>query len=209
LIHKSGHDAHYVVRVELHVEKIMTRNANQEVTKTVKVVPEWRMILNKGRCQMTIDKVLMLPIGLEADPAVHDKIVSYTKEIPAEFNSTVAVTETELDSRTDACRSHETTMVRLGFILVAYITDDFNHSSLQGNLVADAMLDSLEADIAICNAGTIRGDSLYRAGTLLAQADLVREFPFPNGVIIIKLTGKILLDALEQVRRRRISSISD
>jgi 5'-nucleotidase/UDP-sugar diphosphatase len=162
LIHKSGHDAHYVVRVELHVEKIMTRNANQEVTKTVKVVPEWRMILNKG---------------LEADPAVHDKIVSYTKEIPAEFNSTVAVTETELDSRTDACRSHETTM---------------------GNLVADAMLDSLEADIAICNAGTIRGDSLYRAGTLLAQADLVREFPFPNGVIIIKLTGKILLDALEQ-----------
>jgi 5'-nucleotidase/UDP-sugar diphosphatase len=205
LIHKSGHDAHYVVRVELHVEKIMTRNANQEVTKTVKVVPEWRMILNKGRCQMTVDIILMLPIGLEADPAVHDKIVSYTKEIPAECNSTVAVTETELDSRTDACRSHETSMVRLGLILVAYLIDNFNHSFLQGNLVADAMLDSLEADIAICNAGTIRGDSLYRAGTLLAQADLVREFPFPNGVIIIKLTGKMLLDALEQVRHRRIS----
>lgn len=74
------------------------------------------------------------------------------------------------------------------------------------------MLDSLEADIAICNAGTIRGDSIYPAGTMLAQADLVREFPFPNGVIIIKLSGKTLLDALEQVREnsdiRPISSLS-
>ncbi len=48
LIHKSGHDAHYVARIELHVEKTLSRNVNQEVTKTVKIVPEWRMILNKG-----------------------------------------------------------------------------------------------------------------------------------------------------------------
>ncbi len=61
------------------------------------------------------------------------------------------------------------------------------------------MLDSFEADVAICNAGTIRGDSLYPARTLLAQADLVREFPFPNGVIVIKIKGKTLLEALEQV----------
>ncbi len=75
-----------------------------------------------------------------------------------------------------------------------------SNRKLQGNLVADAMRDTMDADIAICNAGTIRGDSLYSAGTLLAQADLVREFPFPNGVITIKLKGKTLLEALEQVR---------
>jgi 2',3'-cyclic-nucleotide 2'-phosphodiesterase (5'-nucleotidase family) len=66
--------------------------------------------------------------------------------------------------------------------------------------VADAMLECMGADIAICNAGTIRGDSFYPAGTLLTQADLVREFPFANGVIVIKLSGQTLLEALEQVR---------
>jgi len=134
-------------------------------------------------------------IGFDANPAVYDKIVTFTKEIPAEFNSTVAVTETELDSRTDACRSHETTMV----LHRSLLPRDSNRN-FQGNLVTDAMLDTMESDIAICNAGTIRGDSLYPAGTLLAQADLVREFPFPNGVITIKLKGMTLLEALEQVR---------
>jgi hypothetical protein len=49
---------------------------------------------------------------MAADQIIHDKIVTYTKEIPAEFNGTVAVVESDLDSRTDACRSHETSMVR-------------------------------------------------------------------------------------------------
>jgi hypothetical protein len=42
-----------MVRFELHVEKTLSRNANQEVAKSVKVYPEWRMLLNKGMYQST------------------------------------------------------------------------------------------------------------------------------------------------------------
>jgi 2',3'-cyclic-nucleotide 2'-phosphodiesterase (5'-nucleotidase family) len=49
LIHKSGHDAHYLGRVDLEIHKTSQTNWRDSYhMKTVSVFPQWKMILNKG-----------------------------------------------------------------------------------------------------------------------------------------------------------------
>jgi hypothetical protein len=49
LIHKSGHDAYYLGRVDLEIHKTNETNwRDSNHIKTVSVFPQWKMILNKG-----------------------------------------------------------------------------------------------------------------------------------------------------------------
>ena len=66
-----------------------------------------------------------------------------------------------------------------------------------GNFVADALRASTHADIALVNAGGIRGNQQYAANTVLTRADIIRELPFRHLSTVIKVTGKQLLEALE------------
>ena len=66
-----------------------------------------------------------------------------------------------------------------------------------GNLVADAMLEALPADVALVNAGNIQGDSVHQAGTVLRRRQLLRELPFGNRVVLLRVPGRVLLEALE------------
>lgn len=45
-------------------------------------------------------------------------------------------------------------------------------------------------------AGTIRGDQIYPPGVLRLK-DLMDCFPFEDPVVVIKVTGKAVLEALE------------
>ena len=45
-------------------------------------------------------------------------------------------------------------------------------------------------------AGTIRGDQIYPPGVLRLK-DLMNCFPFEDPVVVIKVTGKAILEALE------------
>lgn len=53
-----------------------------------------------------------------------------------------------------------------------------------------------EADACIMAAGTIRGDQVYPPGVLKLR-DIVNCFPFEDPVVVIKVTGKAILEALE------------
>ena len=66
-----------------------------------------------------------------------------------------------------------------------------------GNFVADALRASIHADIALVNAGSIRGNQQYAANTVLTRADIIRELPFRHLSTVIKVTGRQLLEALE------------
>jgi len=46
--------------------------------------------------------------------------------------------------------------------------------------------------------GSIRGDHSYEPGTLITHYDINREFPFPNVVMVYRLKGSDLLNALEE-----------
>jgi 5'-nucleotidase len=63
-------------------------------------------------------------------------------------------------------------------------------------MVADAVRIQAAADVAIVNAGGIRGDRLHPPGPLTRRA-LVALHPFGNVVCKLEVPGAVLLEALE------------
>jgi len=67
-----------------------------------------------------------------------------------------------------------------------------------GNLVADAVRNAVQADIAFLNSGGIRGNRQYEAGYALTREDIQMEMPFNNTVELFEMTGRQIRQALEQ-----------
>lgn len=65
-----------------------------------------------------------------------------------------------------------------------------------GNFVCDLMMHFYECDCCIMASGTIRGDQVYPPG-VLRMKDIMTCFPFEDPVVVLKVTGQALLDALE------------
>ena len=65
-----------------------------------------------------------------------------------------------------------------------------------GNFVCDLMRHHHGADCALMAAGTIRGDQIYAPGPIRVK-DVTDCFPFEDPVVVIKVSGKGLWDALE------------
>ncbi|KAK3903498.1 Metallo-dependent phosphatase-like protein [Staphylotrichum tortipilum] len=65
-----------------------------------------------------------------------------------------------------------------------------------GNFVCDIMRHHYGADCALMAAGTIRGDQVYAPGPIRIK-DVTDCFPFEDPVIVMKVSGKGIWDALE------------
>ena len=114
--------------------------------------------------------------GVTPDPGVAVEVARYTAILDQELGQPVGQTQTALNSQTAEVRTRETTM---------------------GNLIADALREALQADVALVNGGGIRGNRLYEAGTTLKRRDILQELPFGNPGVLIELSGADLLAALE------------
>jgi len=114
--------------------------------------------------------------SITPDPEVQAKVDAYLAKLDADLGEAIGTAETELDSRRTTVRGGEATI---------------------GNLIADAMRDALDADIAITNGGGIRGDVAYPAGTTVTRKIVLSELPFGNRTIKLQLTGAQVLEALE------------
>ena len=64
-----------------------------------------------------------------------------------------------------------------------------------GNMIADMMRERADADVAIVNSGSIRGDRVYPAGPIRRRA-LLAVHPFGNVICKVEVTGAVLLQAL-------------
>ena len=114
--------------------------------------------------------------GVEPDPEVAALVQQYQDTLDERLNVVIGTTDVELDSQRGSVRTGETNL---------------------GNLIADAMRDGVDADIAITNGGGIRGDRTYEAGTQLTRRDIQTELPFGNVTVLLELTGAQVRDALE------------
>lgn len=65
-----------------------------------------------------------------------------------------------------------------------------------GNFVCDIMRIHHHADCAIMAAGTIRGDQIYPPGAIRIK-DVTTCFPFEDPVVVLRVTGQAIWDALE------------
>lgn len=113
---------------------------------------------------------------VEPDPEVQASADSFNAELSKELDVVIGTTATELDSRRATVRTGEAAI---------------------GNLIADAMRETVGADLALMNGGGIRADKLYASGTELTRRDILAELPFGNRVVKIEVTGDILRQAME------------
>jgi 5'-nucleotidase/UDP-sugar diphosphatase len=65
------------------------------------------------------------------------------------------------------------------------------------NVVTDALKTHTDADIAIMNAGNIRGDKIYLSGQVLRRQDIINELPYRSKAVVLNITGKQIEDAIE------------
>lgn len=114
--------------------------------------------------------------SVEPDPEIAAVVKGYQDKLDKELKVEIGVTTMPLDSRRATVRGGEAAI---------------------GNLIADAIRASVDADVAITNGGGIRADRQYDAGTKLTRADVFAELPFGNKVVKLEVTGKDIVAALE------------
>lgn len=114
--------------------------------------------------------------GVAPEPGIQAKVDAYNVELDKELLVPVGKTTVLLDSTRETVRTKESNI---------------------GNLIADAIRESVGADVAIANGGGIRGDRTYDPGTTLTRKDILGELPFGNVTVLLELTGADLLAALE------------
>lgn len=114
--------------------------------------------------------------GVAPHPEVQGVVDLYEQLLDDELGVAVGTTTVELDSRRDTVRTTESNFA---------------------NLIADALRETVGADVAIANGGGIRGDRVYDAGAVLTRKDILSELPFGNVTVLIELSGADLLEALE------------
>lgn len=113
--------------------------------------------------------------SIPADPECQVLVDKLTSTLNAKLEKPVGYTASPLDGRFTTVRTRESNL---------------------GNFVCDLMRFYYDADCAIMAGGTIRGDQVYPPG-LLRLKDVLNCFPFEDPVVVIKVTGRDLVDALE------------
>ena len=109
------------------------------------------------------------------------KVIKSVRTLNRKINSPIAVM---LDTQRSSVRTGETNF---------------------GNLIAEAIMASVGADVGLTNSGGIRGDRTYDPGTKLTRKDILGELPFGNVTLLIEVSGSDLLEALEN----GVSSVED
>ncbi|MDT0593550.1 bifunctional metallophosphatase/5'-nucleotidase [Glaciecola petra] len=66
-----------------------------------------------------------------------------------------------------------------------------------GNYVADTMRNFANADIALVNGGSIRGDRTYQTHSSITRRTIATELPYRSTLSVLAITGEDLEEALE------------
>lgn len=167
LILKSGADAHYLGVVSLDVTR-RPDGANPVGTPgNVASVPALEVVASWRT----------VPIhNLAPDAQRSADIRLYTDMLAQELKIEIATLAAPLDSRRLVVREEEAAI---------------------GDLFAEAIRETVGAEVALLNGGGFRGDRVYPAGTRLTRRDVLGELPFGNTTVVLDIKGADLLEALE------------
>ncbi|KAI0582979.1 Metallo-dependent phosphatase [Pyrenophora tritici-repentis] len=113
--------------------------------------------------------------SIPQDPSAMALVEEQTRDIRKRLDKPIGYTAAPLDARFTTVRTRESNI---------------------GNFVCDLMRYYYSAECCIMASGTIRGDQIYPPG-LLKLRDLVNCFPFEDPVVVLKVTGKAIVEALE------------
>lgn len=113
--------------------------------------------------------------SIPEDPATVALVSKVTSTLKSRLEKPIGYTAAPLDARFTTVRTRESNI---------------------GNFVCDLMRYYYGTDCAIMAAGTIRGDQIYTPGVLRLK-DIMNCFPFEDPVVVLRITGQAIIDALE------------
>jgi len=171
----SGHDEHLMVFY--NGKTVLTESESQADHVVITTITLTKTVEDgETDVSWTPEFEVVDTANVEPDPEIAAVVKTYQDKLDKELGVEIGTTETPLDSRRATVRSQEAAV---------------------GNLIADAMREAVDADVAITNGGGIRADREYEAGTKLTRADIFAELPFGNKTVKLEVTGQVILDALE------------
>lgn len=112
---------------------------------------------------------------IEEDQPTLELVDELVSKLNHSLAKPVGWTATPLDARFSTVRTRESNM---------------------GNFVCDVMRQHHNADCTIMASGTIRGDQIYPPGAIRIK-DITTCFPFEDPVVLLRVTGQAIFDALE------------
>lgn len=102
-------------------------------------------------------------------------LATFTDSIESRMNEVLGNFSVELDGRFSKIRTDETNL---------------------GDWVCDVVLSATGADVVILNSGTFRSDQVHPAGPFTMR-DLVNVVPMHDPLVVIEVSGKVIVEALE------------
>uniref|UniRef100_A0A8C0GFN6 Ecto-5'-nucleotidase n=1 Tax=Chelonoidis abingdonii TaxID=106734 RepID=A0A8C0GFN6_CHEAB len=124
--------------------------------------------------QYTFQRIDILR-NLEEDSFIKSVVDDYTQNLQLLLEEVLCHIDTELDGRVSTVRRSESNL---------------------GNLITNAMLEATHADVALLNSGTLRSNHIHRAGDFTMR-DLLTILPIVDPLLVVRITGGQLLEALE------------
>ena len=109
------------------------------------------------------------------DEELAAELYKYTEAIGEKMLEVLGNFSVELDGRFSKIRTSETNL---------------------GDWVCDVILSATGADVVIINSGTFRSDQIHPPGEFTMK-DLVHIVPMRDPLVVLEVTGKIILEALE------------
>ncbi|RAH47284.1 putative 5'-nucleotidase [Aspergillus brunneoviolaceus CBS 621.78] len=113
--------------------------------------------------------------SIPEDPSARAMVGRLTSSLKAKLEKPIGYTTRPLDGRFSTVRQRESNL---------------------GNFACDLMRFYYGADCAMMAGGTIRGDQIYQPGVLKVK-DILNCFPFEDPVVLLRIKGQALFDALE------------
>lgn len=142
--------------------------------KQLSYIDAWRKNDGSSGWDFNIVRRDMMRV-IPEDPAIVNLVTKMTSSMEAKLDKPVGYTVCSLDGRFTTVRQKESNL---------------------GNFVCDLMRLYYAADCAIMAGGTMRGDQVYPPGIIRVK-DILNCFPFEDPVVVLRVRGNALLEALE------------
>ncbi|KAI4141849.1 MAG: hypothetical protein L6R39_005167 [Caloplaca ligustica] len=113
--------------------------------------------------------------SIPEDPSTMKVVENLTSKLRRHLETPVGYTYAPLDARFNTVRTRESNI---------------------GNFVCDLMRHYYSAECALMAGGTVRGDQVYGPGVLRLK-DIMNCFPFEDPVIVVRVKGNMIREALE------------
>ncbi|MFT5541150.1 MAG: 5'-nucleotidase/UDP-sugar diphosphatase [Glaciecola sp.] len=123
---------------------------------------------------ISAERILLSNIA--SDPSVRSQVNEYQMRLDRLLDDRIGIWDGEFSTKRDVVRGSENAFV---------------------NYIVDTMRSIADADIALINAGSIRGDRTYKKNTSITRKTIANELPFRPTLSIISIKGSDLLAALE------------